>query len=372
MNIQDIINEEIYHYYYPNVRGEMTFDKVVKRIKGVGSLSTTSDLFTKITYRAYQELIRFSSPEEIMEHVFWHGSGGGVSKGLQAGFNIIKKGTEGGGGYGEQYHTISLSKSKNVASNFTGLSRYGTVYPVLLRKDATVEEMPHLQDSSEIEDILVDLWLRKVDAVRIGDWTGHMSEEELVVLNPKAVLKFQGEGYPVYNKKRFENPGIDVYKAIYDTIHTHKLADSKDEIAVEYPQQPLQQQALQQQDNTLNEVEQQLRELLGEDVLTEQVYKVYHGTNQEFDKFDLRHATQGIIWFTDDMDSIKNQEHGGQGSKIIMTRYITLNNPAGWDEYEKLGLGQMRDRGYDGVILPKGNDHNDYIVFSPKSIRKNP
>ena len=141
---------------------------------------------------------------------------------------------------------------------------------------------------------------------------------------------------------------------------------------MEYPQQPLQQQALQQQDNTLNEVEQQLRELLGEDVLTEQVYKVYHGTNQEFDKFDLRHATQGIIWFTDDMDSIKNQEHGGQGSKIIMTRYITLNNPAGWDEYEKLGLGQMRDRGYDGVILPKGNDHNDYIVFSPKSIRKNP
>jgi hypothetical protein len=52
-----------------------------------------------------------------------------------------------------------------------------------------------------------------------------------------------------------------------------------------------------------------------------------------------------------------------------MTRYITINNPAGWVEYEKYGLGQLESMGYDGVILPQG-DKNDFFVFSNKSIRK--
>lgn len=103
--------------------------------------------------------------------------------------------------------------------------------------------------------------------------------------------------------------------------------------------------------------------------LNENTYKVYHGTNNQFDKFDFNRATQGIVWFTDSIDSIKKGEHGGQGSKYIMTRYITINNPAGWEEYEKYGLQQLEDMGYDGVILPQG-DKTDYFVFSNKSIRK--
>ena len=106
-------------------------------------------------------------------------------------------------------------------------------------------------------------------------------------------------------------------------------------------------------------------------LLNKNVYKVYHGTNNKFKKFDFNKATQGIIWFTDSIDSIKNQEHGGLGNQIIMTRYITINNPAGWDEYEKYGLQQLEDMGYDGVILPQ-NDKTDYFVFSNKSISSNP
>jgi len=153
----------------------------------------------------------------------------------------------------------------------------------------------------------------------------------------------------------------------------------------------------------LNEVETELRELLGEEypaqddssptlafygdpmwnlnndneqleeeqTLNEKTYKVYHGTNQKFSNFNFKNATQGIVWFTDSIYSIKNQEHGGQGSKIIMTRYITINKPAGWDEYEKYGLGQLEDMGYDGVILSQG-DKTDYFVFSPKSISAKP
>jgi hypothetical protein len=100
-------------------------------------------------------------------------------------------------------------------------------------------------------------------------------------------------------------------------------------------------------------------------------YKVYHGTNQKFSRFNPKLTAQGIIWFTDSIDSIKNGEHGGAGSQIIMTRYITINNPAGWDEYEKYGLGQLKDRGYDGVILPQGNK-TDYFVFDTKSISAKP
>jgi hypothetical protein len=102
-------------------------------------------------------------------------------------------------------------------------------------------------------------------------------------------------------------------------------------------------------------------------ILSENVYKVYHGTNQKFSKFNFKNATQGIVWFTDSIDSIKQGEHGGAGNSIIMTRYITLNKPAGWAEYEKYGLGQLQSMGYDGVILPQGNK-TDYFVFSPKSI----
>lgn len=101
--------------------------------------------------------------------------------------------------------------------------------------------------------------------------------------------------------------------------------------------------------------------------LQEERYKVYHGTNEKFGKFNFNKSAQGIIWFTDSIDSIQKGEHGGQGNKYIMTRYITINNPAGWDEYEKYGLQQLQDMGYDGVILPQG-DKTDYFVFSNKNI----
>ena len=100
--------------------------------------------------------------------------------------------------------------------------------------------------------------------------------------------------------------------------------------------------------------------------LQEERYKVYHGTNEKFGKFNFNKSTQGIVWFTDSIDSIQKGEHGGQGNKYIMTRYITINNPAGWEEYEKYGLQQLQDMGYDGVILPQG-DKTDYFVFSNKN-----
>jgi len=118
-----------------------------------------------------------------------------------------------------------------------------------------------------------------------------------------------------------------------------------------------------------SEFDKRMKKAITEEPLNEKVYRVYHGTNNQFDKFDFKQATQGIVWFTDSVDSIKKGEHGGMGSKYIMTRDIIINNPAGWEEYEKYGLQQLEDMGYDGVILPQG-DKTDYFVFSNKSIRK--
>lgn len=105
--------------------------------------------------------------------------------------------------------------------------------------------------------------------------------------------------------------------------------------------------------------------------LNESTYKVYHGSNNKFSNFNFKEATQGVVWFTDNIDTIKKGEHGGMGNKYIMTRYITINKPAGWDEYEKYSLWEIQNMGFDGIILPDG-DETTYVVFSPKSIRANP
>ena len=37
---------------------------------------------------------------------------------------------------------------------------------------------------------------------------------------------------------------------------------------------------------------------------------------------------------------------------------------AGWDEYEKYGLGELSEMGYDGIKLD-----DDFIVFESKQIK---
>lgn len=107
---------------------------------------------------------------------------------------------------------------------------------------------------------------------------------------------------------------------------------------------------------------------VAQDMLNENTYKVYHGTNSKFGKFNIKDSTQGVVWFTDSTASIESGEHGGNGNKFIMTRYITINKPAGWNEYDKYSFYELQHMGYDGVILPHGTEYNDYIVFSNNSI----
>jgi len=77
----------------------------------------------------------------------------------------------------------------------------------------------------------------------------------------------------------------------------------------------------------------------------------------------------GGFWFSDSINAIKNGEVGAAGNKYIMTRYVTLKTPAGWDEYDKYSIDELINLGYDGVVLP---DYNriDYLIFYTESISK--
>lgn len=103
-------------------------------------------------------------------------------------------------------------------------------------------------------------------------------------------------------------------------------------------------------------------------VISEQTYEVFHGGPNEFKKFDFKQSYQKLAWFTDDIETIKSGEAGAKSSKYIMQFKITIDNPAGWPEYKKYGIGQIKEQGFDGIILSSGGANN-YIVFSPKQIK---
>lgn len=103
--------------------------------------------------------------------------------------------------------------------------------------------------------------------------------------------------------------------------------------------------------------------------LTESVLTVYHGTSTDFKKFDLSNHTQKIIWFTNDLEGLKNKEKGAQGHGYILTLKVSIKNPAGWDEYEKYGLDELEHLGYDGVILKDNDGTFDGFVFKNKQVK---
>ena len=46
-----------------------------------------------------------------------------------------------------------------------------------------------------------------------------------------------------------------------------------------------------------------------------------------------------------------------------MTVELSVDNSAGWDEYDKLSLMQIEDAGYDSISLD-----DDWVMFDPKRI----
>jgi len=220
---KDFIIEDVsYRWNIPKPRGGTgyTMDKIHKYLKSLSSSDTRRELKIGEDYSQSRMLKRFvsvfNSPEELADHMYFHGTGGYVSGGLKAGSTFNEKHPR-SGGYDQIQHSVSLSKNKNQASNFSGISRSGIVYPVILKKDSKIISMPDISDATELEDILPDLWSKGIDGVKIGNWGDWASEQELVVLNPYCLLKMGGEHFSVFHKKKFEQP-MEEIKNLYDSI----------------------------------------------------------------------------------------------------------------------------------------------------------
>ena len=96
---------------------------------------------------------------------------------------------------------------------------------------------------------------------------------------------------------------------------------------------------------------------------------VYHSTNKRFQSFSSKATPGGITWFTSDKSALDRREKGASGAGRILQLYARIENPAGWDEYDKYGLGQLVSMGYDGVILPDPDGSFDGFVFDPKQLK---
>jgi len=92
--------------------------------------------------------------------------------------------------------------------------------------------------------------------------------------------------------------------------------------------------------------------------------KVYHGTRVDFEKFDMQYCAMGTIWFSSSKDKILSGESGACGNSFIKEAYLSIKNPAGWTEYEKYGIGELKGLGYDGIIL-----EDNYVVFDISQIK---
>ena len=95
---------------------------------------------------------------------------------------------------------------------------------------------------------------------------------------------------------------------------------------------------------------------------------LWHISNSQFKRFDPRMTAQGIIWFAKDGNHLVKDLHGASvNNRLPVYLYrceVKMGKVAGWDEYDKKGLGQLRDDGFDTIELD-----DDVAVLNKNSIR---
>jgi hypothetical protein len=91
---------------------------------------------------------------------------------------------------------------------------------------------------------------------------------------------------------------------------------------------------------------------------------VYHGSNASIKKFDRNFSAQGVFWFSEDKDKIISGKSGAVSTKYLITVEITVNKTAGWKEYDKYFLQELRQQGYDSIKLD-----DNWVVFDSKNIK---
>jgi len=182
----------------PKVRGGWTDKKILSYLKKHPSFSSTQALANRIA--------EFDTVDELKAHMFYHGSSGGTQKMLPSMcFSESWAEKNGGGGYGERYWGISMTPNKKIASRFSQ-ERYVHIYPIIIAKGAKISDEPTMQDANEVEDKITSYWNDGIDAIRLGEWSKEHSEQELLVLNPNAMVVGPSDSYQVYHCGWEDNP----------------------------------------------------------------------------------------------------------------------------------------------------------------------
>ena len=96
----------------------------------------------------------------------------------------------------------------------------------------------------------------------------------------------------------------------------------------------------------------------------QEIVTAYHSSDVNFNKFDLSKTSQNILWFTTDKNKLLSKESGADGHGIIYTVQLTVNKIAGWDEYSRMGIWELKRDGFDSIKLD-----DDYVIFDPKQIK---
>ena len=96
---------------------------------------------------------------------------------------------------------------------------------------------------------------------------------------------------------------------------------------------------------------------------------VYHGTDTDFLEFDPDRAVGSQFWSTTDKGAVESGEVGAAGHGVIKEMYHGIQNPAGWEEYDKLLLDEISGRGYDGLKLSDPDGHATMVAFDPKQYK---
>ena len=97
---------------------------------------------------------------------------------------------------------------------------------------------------------------------------------------------------------------------------------------------------------------------------------VYHGTGTRFNKVNLKKGAQGLFWFTSDKAEIEAGEVGAAGKGVVMALYAKIDNPADWQQYDRLGLYEYQAKGLDGALLPEANGEVDgFVIDRPTQIK---
>ena len=99
--------------------------------------------------------------------------------------------------------------------------------------------------------------------------------------------------------------------------------------------------------------------------------EIYHGTDQDFEDFDLDKTADGTVWFTDNPNKITGGEVAASGKGVVVSRFINEGTLklGGWDENDKFSVGELIAQGYDGVKL-EGDGETTYRIFYPEKLSK--